>query len=78
MSLEISESGVSVLIGDVLTVGETVELEPVAGGRVSALIRRHCGKIYGFEFMNLTSGQIQRIVESCKVLPLYNSKALNI
>ena len=78
MSLEISESGMSVLIGDALVVGDTVELEPVVGGRVSALVRRHSGKIYGFEFLNLTSEQIQRIAESCKSLPKYQCKTLDI
>jgi len=78
MSLEISESGMSAMIGDVLQVGDTVELEPVAGGRVSALVRRHSGKIYGFEFRNLTPAQSRRIVESCELLPLYDSKTLNI
>ena len=78
MSLEISESGMSALIGDALVVGDTVELEPVAGSLVSALVRRHSGKIYGFEFSNLTSAQFQRIVEICKSLPKYQCKALNI
>jgi len=78
MSLEISESGMSALIGDVLVVGDTVELEPVAGGRVSALVRRHSGKIYGFEFSNLTPAQMQRIAEVCKSLPKYQPKTLDI
>jgi len=78
MSLEISESGMSVLIGDVLVVGDTVELEPVAGSRVAALVRRHSGRIYGFEFSNLTPAQIQRIAEVCKSLPKYLCKTLDI
>lgn len=78
MSLEISESGMSALIGAVLEVGGTVELEPVAGGKVSALVRRHSGKIYGFEFLNLTPEQIQRIGEICNPLPKYQSHALDI
>jgi len=78
MSLEISERGLSALIGDALIVGDTVELEPVAGGRVSALVRRHHGKIYGFEFLNLAPEQIQRIVEICNPLLKYQSNALDI
>ena len=78
MSLEISESGMSALIGDALVVGETVELDPVAGNRVSALVRRQSGKIYGFEFLNLAPEQIQRIVEICNPLLKYQSNALDI
>ena len=78
ISLEISESGMSALVGDVLVVGDTVELEPVAGGRVSALVRRQSGRIYGFEFLNLTPAQIQRIAEACKSLPKYLCKTLDI
>ena len=78
MSLEISESGMSALIGDVLVVGDTVRLEPVVDSRVSALVRRQSGKIYGFEFLNLTPVQIQRIAEVCKALPKYECKTLDI
>ena len=78
MSLEISESGMSALIGDVLVVGDTVRLEPVVDSRVSALVRRQSGKIYGFEFLNLTPAQIQRIAEVCKALPKYECKTLDI
>jgi PilZ domain len=78
ISLEISESGMSALIGAALIVGDTVELEPVAGGRVAALVRRHTGKIYGFEFLNLTPAQIQQIADSCKSLPKYQCKTMDI
>jgi hypothetical protein len=78
ITLEISESGMSALMGTTLVVGDTVELEPVVGGRVSALVRRHNGKIHGFEFLNLTSGQIQEIAEVCKSLPKYQCKTLDI
>ena len=78
ISVEISESGMSALVGDELAVGDTVDLEPVAGSRISALIRRQMGKIFGFEFLNLTSAQIQRIGEICATLPHYQSKTLDI
>jgi PilZ domain len=78
MSLEISESGMSALIGDVLVVGDTVGLEPVLGSRVTALVRRQSGKIYGFEFLNLAPEEIQRIAEVCKALPKYECKTLDI
>jgi hypothetical protein len=78
MSLEISESGMSALISDELMVGDTVELDPVIGSRVSALVRRHHGKIYGFEFLNLTKAQIRAIAKECKMLPIYQSHTLDI
>ena len=78
MSLEISESGMSAMISDELTVGDTVELEPIVSSRVSALVRRHHGKIYGFEFLNLTKAQIRRIVKECEMLPTYQSHTLDI
>lgn len=78
ISVEISESGMSALMAEALVVGDIVELEPVAGGRVSALVRRHSGKIYGFEFRSLTSVEIQRIAEVCKSLPKYQCKTLDI
>ena len=78
MSLEISQSGMSALLGDVLTVGDRVEVEPVAGGRVSALIVRNSGKIYAFEFLHLSPAQVRRIGENCKMLPRYNCKTLDV
>ena len=78
MSLEISESGRSALIGDSLVVGDSVELEPVAGSRVTALVRRQSGKVYGFEFSNLSPAQVQQIAEVCKSLPKYLCKTLDI
>jgi len=78
MSIEISESGMSALIGATFVVGDIVELEPVADSRVPALVRRHSGKIYGFEFLNLTPGQIQQIAEACKSLPKYLRNTLDI
>lgn len=78
MSLEISESGMSALISHELTVGDTVEMEPVVGDKVSALVRRHSGKIYGFEFLNLSGAQTQRIAEACKLLPKYQNSRLDI
>jgi hypothetical protein len=48
-----SESGMSVMAGGVLKVGERVELEPVAGGKASAPLRHKLGRLYGFEFVAL-------------------------
>jgi hypothetical protein len=55
-----------------------VELEAVAAGKVRAMVRHNIGKIYGFEFLNLTPEQTQQIRERCKLLPLYRGKTLGI
>jgi hypothetical protein len=78
ISIEISVSGISAIIADSLKVNDEVELEPIAAGKVPAVVKHNVGKIYGFEFLNLTAEQTQRITESCKLLPQYRSKSLGI
>jgi hypothetical protein len=71
MSVEISESGLSAMADGLLTVGDTVELEPVAGERMPALVRHKLGQLYGFEFVGPSEEQIRRIGESCKKFGSY-------
>jgi c-di-GMP-binding flagellar brake protein YcgR len=78
ISIEISESGMSAIAAQSLEINTTVQLEPVAAGSVSALVRRNTGRVYGFEFLNLTAEQSQRIIETCKMLPRYEGKGLGI
>lgn len=78
MTVEISECGASIVVGASLTVGDTVELEPVGGGIASAVVRRNFGRLYGFEFLNLSAEQAEKIKEMCKMLPLYRSKTLDL
>jgi c-di-GMP-binding flagellar brake protein YcgR len=66
LSVEISEGGMSAMASEPLKVGERVELEPVEGGRVSALVRHKLGQMYGFEFVDLSAEHAQRIAESCR------------
>jgi hypothetical protein len=66
LSVEIREGGMSAMASDPLKVGETVEWEPVEGGRVSAVVRHKLGQMYGFEFVDLSAEQARRIAESCK------------
>lgn len=69
LSVEISQGGMSAVASSgVLRVGETVELEPVAGGRASAVVRYKLGELYGFAFVELSVEQAQRIAESCEKL----------
>jgi hypothetical protein len=78
ITIEISESGLSAITADLLKVNDTVELETIAAGKVLALVRRNIGRVYGFEFLDLTAEQVQRIAESCKLLPVYQGKSLGI
>ena len=78
ISIEISQSGISAITADPLKVNDTVEIEPIAAGKVSAVVRRNIGRVYGFEFLNLTPEQIKQIQESCKTLALYQNTALGI
>jgi hypothetical protein len=78
ISIEISQSGVSAITADPLKVNDTVELDPIAGGKVSATVRRNIGRVYGFEFLNLSADQIKKLQESCKTLALYQNSALGI
>jgi c-di-GMP-binding flagellar brake protein YcgR len=66
LSVEISEGGMSAMASAPLNVGDTVELEPVEGGTVSAVVRHKLGQMYGFEFVDLSAEQSRRIAESCK------------
>jgi len=78
ISIEISASGLSAIIAEPLKLNDTVELEPLAAVKVLALVRRNTGKIYGFEFLNLSAEQTQQVTEHCKFLPLYRGKLLGI
>jgi hypothetical protein len=78
ITIEISVSGLSAITADSLKVNDTVELEPILGGRVLALVRRNIGRVSGFEFLNLTAEQVQQITQSCKLLPVYQGKSLGI
>lgn len=78
ISIEISVSGISAISAHPLKLNDTVELVPIADGKVLACVRHNIGKIYGFEFLNLTPEQSQRITERCKCYPLYRGKSLGI
>jgi hypothetical protein len=77
ITLEISESGLSAVFGVPLRVGDTTEVGLVAGGKASARIRRNLGKVYGFEFLGLTTEQAEQIRDKCKMLPVYRCAVLS-
>ncbi|MGO9405282.1 MAG: PilZ domain-containing protein [Terriglobales bacterium] len=78
ITIEISECGMSAITAHTLKIDEIVELHPVAGRAVSALVRRRVGRVYGFEFLHLTAKQTRKIRESCKSLARYPGNSLGI
>jgi c-di-GMP-binding flagellar brake protein YcgR len=73
MSFEISLGGISAATPNVLFMGERVELYPVMGFRVRAIVRRKNGAMYGFEFVDLDEQQKAKIVKTCEALPEFQS-----
>jgi hypothetical protein len=71
MTIEISEKGLSAMLGSPLAIGGTVRLEPVAAGTVTAQVRHVVGKVYGFEFLQVSQEQTNKIRDDCRTLPLY-------
>jgi len=75
ITIEISASGLSAITERSLRLNDRVELEPIAASKVLAMVRHNVGRIYGFEFLALSSEQSHAIVESCKMLPQYRGKS---
>ena len=74
IALEISESGISLILPEQLPSGETVELLiQLPGGqlRATAVVRNKTMVRYGFEFEFLTTAQQQLIKSACASLPIY-------
>jgi hypothetical protein len=73
MSFEISEGGISAATPNYLAVGDQVELYPILGDWVKAIVRRKVGAMYGFEFVGLTKEQKEKIRALCEKLPPFRS-----
>lgn len=71
ITLEISEQGLSAMASFPLTVGGTVQLESVTSEAIPAKVRHNVGKVYGFEFLQLSDEQAQRLKYICGRLPRY-------
>lgn len=78
VSLEFSRSGMSVMANGPLGAGETVEIEHVVEGAITAVVRHNAGKLYGFEFIRISASQIREIVNRCKMLPPFGRNTLGI
>ena len=76
IALEISLSGISVILPEELTLGEEVEfvlLLPDGQLRMVAVVRNRNMFRYGFEFDLPTAAQKQLISDTCAALPLYTA-----
>jgi hypothetical protein len=78
ITLEISDDGLSAILSVPVHVGDTVQLEGIAVDMVSAQVRRQIGRVYGFEFPQLTREQASKIQNDCRRLPLYPSNRTGI
>jgi c-di-GMP-binding flagellar brake protein YcgR len=74
-SFEVSEGGMSAASTTVMEVQSTVNLHPVVGENVKAVVRRNQGTMYGFEFLELSEGVRLRLRALCQGLPLFRSSA---
>jgi hypothetical protein len=71
MTLEISESGLSVCTDAALVIGQQADLGPLGNERVSAVVRRVMGRVCGLEFVQLTPEQVHQIQSICFKLPIF-------
>ena len=78
MTIEISDGGMSLATDETLQIGEQVELDPIVEGKVSAIVRHKQGRIYGFEFVGLSTEHLERIRATCRRLPFFYARNLNI
>jgi len=71
-SFEISQGGMSgVFVNANLPVGAQVELVPVLGSAMNAVVRRRYKNIYGFQFLELV--QAETLIAKSKDLPEFRS-----
>ena len=78
MTLEISVRGLSAMLASPLAIGETVQLDPVAAGTVTAQVRHQVGKIFGFEFLQISEEQSNKLRDECRRLPIYPPNRMGI
>ena len=65
---EISISGLSASTAGALQIGEEVQLTPIVGEKVRAVVRRRVETIYGFEFVEPPEKVLEEIHLLCRGL----------
>jgi c-di-GMP-binding flagellar brake protein YcgR len=73
LTIEISEGGFGATISTLLEVGHRVFVTPFGYDAMLAVVRWIRGRVYGFEFLELSSEQEQMIRNHCRKLPLHCS-----
>jgi hypothetical protein len=73
MTFEISVGGLSAATAAELVAGELVNLSPVGGKRIRAIVRRKQGAMYGFEFLDLGEETEEQIRKLCEGWPLFKN-----
>jgi hypothetical protein len=71
ITLEISEGGLSAVLASPVSLGGACTICSLGADGLPARVRRKIGKIYGFEFTDLTEMQLSRLREICRRLPRY-------
>jgi c-di-GMP-binding flagellar brake protein YcgR len=75
LTIEISEGGFGATINASLEVGHRVTATPIGYDAMLAAVRWIRGRAYGFEFLELSAEQQQRIRKHCRTLPLHCSSS---
>ena len=73
ITIELSEGGFSAAISASLELGDRVDVTAVGYVVMLAVVRWVRGRAYGFEFLELSPEQQQKIKDECRRLPLYRS-----
>jgi c-di-GMP-binding flagellar brake protein YcgR len=73
LTIEISEGGFGATINTSLKVGNRATATPIGYNAMSAVVRWSRGTTCGFEFLELSSDQQQRIRDHSRTLPLHCS-----
>lgn len=71
MTLEVSEGGLSAVLVCDLQIGDTVKIYPIGGETLTAQVRHRVGKVYGFEFLEVSGQQVCWLRDTCSSLPRY-------
>jgi hypothetical protein len=72
--MEIGEGGFGAAVSASLEVGNRMVVTPIGYNAMLAVVRWIRGRAYGFEFLELSSEQQQRIRDHCRKLPLHCSR----
>jgi hypothetical protein len=76
LTIEMSVLGFSAAVGTQLEIGTAVYVRPIAGAEARAKVRRRIGRIHGFEFVDLSPQQWNKLREFLSTRQLYPDNRL--